>query len=71
MTAKKTPSVETANGAVSVEAEATYKITIAKAMTYLGLVMRPSDTNIKVTGEALLAIGRDAPKGAIVNVEKI
>lgn len=72
MTAKKsTPSVETANGSVSVDAEAKYKLTIAKAVSYLGLFMRPSDRNIEVTGEALLAIAGDAPEGAIVNVEKI
>ena len=67
MTAKKAPSIKTEEGVVTVDAEASYRLTLAKPVTYLGHTMRPSDRNIDVTGEALVALAADAPEGAIIN----
>lgn len=70
MPTKKT--VKTVNGTVTVDVEATYKLTLAKAVSYLGQPLRPSDQNIKVTGEALLAIGATAAaEGAIVDAAQV
>lgn len=69
MTAKKT--VKTVNGTVTVDVSASYVLTLAKAVSYLGQPLRPSDTNIKVTGEALLAIGATAAEGAIVDAAQV
>jgi hypothetical protein len=69
MAARKT--VKTVNGTVSVDAEAMYVLTLAKAVSYLGQPMRPTDKNIKVTGEALIAIGATAAEGAIVDAAQV
>lgn len=72
MAARKAPnSIETAKGTVVVEESATYKITLAKAVSHLGHVMRPSDRNIKVSGAALIAIAKEAAEGAIADAEAV
>ena len=69
MATKKT--VKTVNGSVTVDPAASYRLTLAKAVSFLGQPMRPSDKNIEVTGEALLAIAATAAEGAIVDATQI
>lgn len=71
MTAKKAPSIETANGTVPVDATATYKLTLGKRVTHAGHTMRPTDKNIKVAGAVLLEIASAAPEGALIHAEKV
>lgn len=69
MAAKKT--VKTVNGSVTVDPAASYRLTLAKAVSFLGQPMRPSDKNIEVTGEALIAIAATAAEGAIVDAAQV
>jgi len=59
--------VATMNGSVSVDVETTYAVTLAFAVRYLGQWIRPSDRNIKLRGDALLAVADSAREGTIID----
>ena len=74
MVTKKKPAaneVATANGIVVVDPDATYGVTLASAVRFLGQWHRPSDKNIKFRGDALLTMAADAREGTIVDVSQV
>jgi hypothetical protein len=69
--AKPANTVMTASGPVTIDAEATYRVTLAFAVRYLGQWLRPSDRNVQVRGDALLIIAETARDGAIIDATQI
>lgn len=59
--------VATSKGSVAIDPAAHYGVTLAYAVRYLGAWIRPSDRNIKLRGDALIAIAASAREGTIVD----
>ena len=72
----KTPSpaadqVATLDGSVTIDPDTMYRLELGFAIRHVGVWFRPSDKNVRLRGDVLLAVAATAKEGTFLHVTPV